>query len=271
MSGSDGAAAPVFTAVAPQNPEAGDMRKLRNPLKTGRFLAYVLGREPQAFGLVPDEEGFVGINELLKALGEEEGWRHVRRSHINEVMLVLPDPPVEVAEASIRAVERRHLPPLQADGSPPRLLYTCVRRRAYPRVAERGVHPAGGGRVVLAADRDMALRIGRRSDASPVLLTVQTAAAAAAGIVFRGIAGTLYVSGRLPRGCFTGPPLPAEPAPRKKQEAPAPAEETTPGSFRIRELPETVGRPGEDRKRRKKEIAWKKGRREQIKIRKRRG
>ena len=52
-----------------------------------RFLIYILGLRPYEFGLVPDMDGFVMHKELLQALHEEEGWRYVRESHINEVLM----------------------------------------------------------------------------------------------------------------------------------------------------------------------------------------
>jgi len=50
------------------------------------MLVYMLGHRPDEFGLVPDSEGFIPYKELLQAIHEEEGWRYVRRSHINEVL-----------------------------------------------------------------------------------------------------------------------------------------------------------------------------------------
>jgi len=47
---------------------------MRSPQNLAKMLAYVLGRRPDEFGLIPDAEGFVRIKDLLKALHEEEGW-----------------------------------------------------------------------------------------------------------------------------------------------------------------------------------------------------
>ena len=54
-------------------------------IKFSKFLVYILGRKPDEFGLVPDKDGFVKIKELLKAINEEDGWRHIREqpSHAN--------------------------------------------------------------------------------------------------------------------------------------------------------------------------------------------
>ena len=61
-----------------------DTMQQKHTQKLAKFLDYVLGRNPDEFGLVPDEQGYVKIKELLKALNQEEGWRHLRLANINE-------------------------------------------------------------------------------------------------------------------------------------------------------------------------------------------
>ena len=239
------------------------MKKDKSPIKLAKFLAYVLGRRPDEFGLVPDEKGWVKIKDLVKAACEEEGWRYVRRSHINEVLLTLPDPPVEAADPLIRAADTSRLSPREPALEPPKLLYTCVRRRAWPHVSEKGIFPSGDNRIVLAADDEMARRIGRRSDADPVLITVNVDRSQENGVVFYTAGKGLFLAGFLPAGGFTGPPLPKEKPQDKKPATPKPEPElNTPGTFRLWEMPEPGRRDKSARKQRKKEIDWKKGRRQ---------
>ncbi len=224
--------------------------------KLSKFVAYVLGRRPDTFGLVPDSDGCVKIKDLLKALAEEEGWRHVRRAHLNEILFTLPDPPIEMMEDRIRSRDISRIPRPTTPKVLPKLLYTCVRNRAYPHVAEKGIGPSGHSSVVLSDCQEMAKRIGRRSDPSPVLLAVHVGKSVSQQVAFHQIGETIYLAEQIPSGCFTGPPLPKEPqkqAPRKDPEPVKPA-----GSFQVdldmlqqRHLP----------KGRKKEIDWKKQRR----------
>jgi len=158
-----------------------------------KFTSYVLGRRPDEFGLVPDAEGFVKIKDFLKAVSEEEGWRHVRRAHLNEMMLAFPDCPIDIREDRIRSVERDFIPrPVRPEALPKRL-YTCIRNRAYPHVAEKGISPSGNEAVILSSDRLFAERIGKRSDASPVLLTVDVNRSISAGAVFSRLGESLYL------------------------------------------------------------------------------
>jgi putative RNA 2'-phosphotransferase len=186
------------------------MSKLRSPKQLAKFIDYILRRRPDEFGLVTDEEGFVRTKELLKAVNEEEGFRYVRQSHLDEVMLCVPDHSFEVTDNKIRSKFRDQLPQLTYAQDPPKLLYTCVRRKAYPHVIEKGIQSAGFSRVVLSSGIDMAERLGRRSDRSAVLLTVQVQVCIDRGVVFFQAGETLFLADFIPAGCFTGPPLPKE-------------------------------------------------------------
>ncbi|RTZ98648.1 MAG: hypothetical protein DSY89_09370 [Deltaproteobacteria bacterium] len=196
-----------------------------------KLLVYILGRRPDEFGLVPDREGYVRCKDLVKAIGEEDGWRHVRISHIDQLFLTLSDPPLERREGLIRVRDREKLPAQTAAVHPPALLYTCVRKRAYPVVCEKGIRGMGDGRVVLSTGRPMAERIGRRFDRNAVLLTVHAESCQARGVLlFRAGADLFWTGSVIPKGCFSGPPLPEEkPAARKK--AVHPEAPPAPGSF----------------------------------------
>jgi len=238
---------------------------LKTPLKVARlakFLTYILGRRPDEFGLLPDEDGFVKIRELLKAVGEEEGWGYVRRSHIQEILLTCNPADLEIDNQRIRAANREHLPAMVPASNPPKLLYTCIRRRAYPRVLARGIHPAEGTRVVLTPQPELALRIGRRKDPDPVLLAVNTAQSELAGSVYRQFGEQLYAADFVAAETFTGPPLPKEsPAPVKPPVRDIPRPAVEPGSFRLD--PERLSPPRAGQKERRKDVDWKRERRQQ--------
>lgn len=208
---------------------AGRQKALRD---LARMLAYVLGRRPDEFGLVPDPEGFVRIKDLLKALSEEPGWKHVRRATIDELRLSLPEAPVECVDNLIRAVDRQHLRAPYAVRDVPKLLYTCVRRRAYPAVSRKGILAGDRGRVALSATREMAQRLGKRIDASPVMLTVHTGHQAARSVIFLKAGETLYVARSIPPECLAGPPLPKEKESDRKAP-PKPLAPKEPGSFYV--------------------------------------
>ncbi|CAB1079032.1 RNA:NAD 2'-phosphotransferase [Olavius algarvensis Delta 1 endosymbiont] len=193
----------------------------RAPKKLAKFFDYILSRRPDEFGLVPDADGFVKIKEFLKAVGEEDGFRYVRRAHLNEIMLSVPGHPFEISDNYIRSTTRDRLPQHRCTMEPPKLLYTCVRQKAYPHVHEKGIRPAGHPRVILSAARAMAERIGRRLDHSAVTLTIQTQTSMDQGVIFFQAGENLFLADFIPAQCFTGPPLPKDQPLLKKPDASA--------------------------------------------------
>jgi putative RNA 2'-phosphotransferase len=186
------------------------MRKSRSAHNLAKMLAYVLGRRPDEFGLIPDADGFVRIKDLLKALHEEDGWGYVNLSHLNEVRLSVPGAPFEISENGIRCRDRDRPDPGVAAREMPKLLFACVRRRVYPHVHAEGIHPSSHPRVVLAADRGMAERLGRRIDSDPVILTVSVRSACEAGVAFNPSGEGLFLADHIPPDCFRSPPVPRE-------------------------------------------------------------
>ena len=223
-----------------------------------KFIAYVLGRQPDEFGLIPDNNGYVKIKELLRALSEEDGWRHVRKSHISEILYSVSDPPIEILNERIRAKNRDHIPRPTEATNPPKLLYTGVRRKAYPHITERGISPMGHPHVVLSSSRPMVERMGKRLDTSPIVLTIQVEKSLNQNVVFYQMGDVLFLAEKIPPGCFTGPPLPKpKPEQKQKSEPEQPTHEKLPGSFQL-----DIEKIGKRRygKGKKKEIAWKKDR-----------
>jgi putative RNA 2'-phosphotransferase len=234
------------------------MRK--DPKQLGKLMAYVLGHRPDEFGLVPDEEGFVRLKDLLKALSEEPGWGYVRKSHIHEVLITCRGDAFVTEDDRIKAAHPQESVSPIPGVVPPKLLYHCVRQKAYPVVCQEGISPMGQHHVFLATTEEMALRMGKRRDSKPVLVTVQAQRASEAGVAFSMQGELIYMVDHVPVGYFSGPPLPKE-----KKEATKPKKEVLltrqalPGSFTLdMERAHELQQQGLKRKRARKEIAWKK-------------
>jgi len=231
-----------------------------------KFLTYILGRQPDEFGLVPDGDGFIKVKELLQAINEEDGWRYVRRQHIEEILFTVPEPAIEIEADAIRAKNRVQLSRPTLAQNLPNLLYTCVRRKAHALILEKGIFPMGRSQVVLSSSSDMAVRIGRRKDPLPILLTINIRKMSEQGRVLYQLGQTLYLTETVPADCFSSPPLAKQ---RLKPQKEASAAETYPqksaGSFLL-ELPgHREAQPQFRGKQKKKDIAWKKDRKDQKK------
>ncbi len=216
------------------------MSNQKSAKNLAKFLTYILGRRPDEFGLAPDDEGFVKIKDLIKSINEEDGWRHVRKSMIEELNLILPNPPFEVREGYIRAKSREQLVKSSLTETIPKLLFTCVTRKSYPFILEKGVLPTIHKLVILSSDKEMSIRIGKRKDSSPVLLTVNSTAVLNAGIELIRSGKILFLADFLPKDCYSGPLQSKKTAETKKKPVTAPPEKPkSPGSFTLKQEQDT--------------------------------
>jgi len=238
------------------------MRHQQQVKKLAKFLAYLLGRRPDEFCLCPDENGYVKIKELIKAIGEEEDWRHVRQSHLREVMAALPASPIEMEGRRIRAVDRGQLVLPSAPATLPKLLYHPVRQRAYPVVLENGVRTAGPGKpILLTREKPMAERLGRRMDPAPVILTVNTDQLTRLKITLQAFGRTLFLVPTLPAGSFSGPPLPKKVIESKLAgKTPPEPIPKTPGSYFMDLTKDPGSKKGYREKNHKRKNEWKRER-----------
>jgi putative RNA 2'-phosphotransferase len=237
------------------------MAQYKSPQKLAKLLSYILGHRPDEFGLVPDPDGFVKVKDLLKATCEEESLKFIRRSHLDEIIITLPDPPIEIQDNCIRSISRDKLPWPAPAQHLPKLLYTCVRRKAYAHVLKKGIFPMGHRYVILTPKKKLAERMGKRIDQTPVVLIVSVEKSTKNRVVFLQAGELINLAETIPPGCFSGPPLPKEkPLPQKPEPISLPDSKRRPGSFLLdiekRQRPATPS----DHKKRRKAVDWKKDR-----------
>ncbi|MFP4453644.1 MAG: RNA 2'-phosphotransferase [Desulfobacterales bacterium] len=183
-----------------------------------KLLSYILEKRPDEFGLIPDDKGYVSIKELLKAISETDSWRHIRRTSIKELMLSEVDCPVEIHENRIRGKNREDLPSARICKQPPKTLYTAIRKKAYPIVAEKGISPRADTPVICWSDRKTAERLGKRKDNDPVVLTIHTDKAVQKEVKFLQFGESLFLADFIPAETFSGLPLPKMPEKAKQEE-----------------------------------------------------
>ena len=209
-----------------------------------KFMAYMLGRDPSEFGLVPDNNNRYKIKDVLKAINEMDGYRNIRLGDLKELTLTLEKPVIIMEEGFISAADTTVLITKRLAENPPKILYTPVRGKAHAHILREGILPTGAPYVLMSPDKDMAMRIGRRIDSEPVIVEVRTHVCMEEGVIIRE-AGQLFIADYLPSKCFSAPPLPKEPVaktkPHKSKARPeTPSPPLNPGSFFMDLHEETV-------------------------------
>ncbi len=179
----------------------------------GKIIEYILHHRPDEFGLFLDDDGCLPIKDLMWALHEEPGWKHVRHGHLKELAYSGQQLPFTIEEKHIRS--KSSPSQTEPDVVPPRLLYFAARRKAYPAIRKHGLRPGGRPYVPLATTEEMAFRIGKRRDPEPILLTVLATRAHNSGHRFLNCGELLYLVKNLPAPFLSGPPLRESRQPRK--------------------------------------------------------
>jgi putative RNA 2'-phosphotransferase len=244
------------------------MKPEKQSKQLSRFLHYILGRSPDEFGLFLNNDGWCKVKHVLQVLSEEAGWKHIRLGNIREIFHLTSDHGLEMENDCIRSVDRSLLPKSEFVEVLPKLLYTCVRQRAYAHVLKKGIAPLGGKEyVIMTSDKLLAQRIGNRIDQRAITLTVHTNNHIDNGGYIEKYGETLFITEYVLPDCFFGPPLAEDQNTVKKElkkkhvrDAKIKPHETY-GSF-FPKLEEKQTEKETRKHQSKKEISWKKERRQ---------
>ncbi len=182
-------------------------------------MFYALAHRPDEFGLAPDARGFVSIKDLIQAFHEEPEWRFVRESDLNEALIHDQQGLFYLEGNRIRATQIHW----ELDLSPPfapayNIIFTPIRRRAHHHVFKTGLRAPEGRWIILCINKEMAIRIGKRRDTSPVILEIRAVDAHRDGVeLFR--LGSLFLAKEIsPK--YIGGPLPPKEEPKRASQSP---------------------------------------------------
>jgi len=240
------------------------------PRTLAKTIYYIVYHSAGEYGLFWDIAGTMPWKELYWALHEDPSLRFVRQSHIHELNHLQVGLPITLEGNLLRLRDGFPLPDYHVCEHPPdKLFYACPRKQ-FGAVLKHGLAPLGRDFLPVAADQELALRIGRRRDPKPLLVKILTDKAGAAGILFRTAGPELYLVESLATEYLQLPPTGEEESrkllTRNVEKSPAKREGMPePGSFLVNvdHFQEAMGvakRPlGEGKKARtgKKGPAWK--------------
>lgn len=183
-------------------------------LRLSKLMSFLLRHGPEEAGLRLDEEGWVPVRELARAIRER--WRNkeqywwVRPEHIVAVALLDPrgrfqlSPDGERIRASYGHSIRVRLgyTPLPLDKLPP-VLYHGTLRGNLPSIMRKGILPMKRMMVHLAADVETAAEVGRRHGRDVVILAVDTRCLTRHGVEVYRASPRIYLAKWVPPDCIT--------------------------------------------------------------------
>jgi len=137
-------------------------------------ISYVLRHNPQQYGLVLDEQGWVSVDALISSLNRQGRFKSLSISDIEKMIRVSEKKRHEVCDGKIRALyghstkEKIKREPIK----PPDVLYHGTTQRFVQSILAVGLISKSRQYVHLAEDINTATNVGKRRDDNPVVLKI---------------------------------------------------------------------------------------------------
>ena len=207
------------------------------PKTLAKIISYIIYESPAESGLFWRPDGTMPWKELYRSMQEDPSLRFVREAHVKEITLLGLDLPATLEGGILRLKPGYPAPSYPVADQPPERLYYCCRRKSLPVVRLHGLAASGRPFIPLAAEKELALRIGRRRDPEPILIEVEARKASLAGISFLKAGPELYLTQAVPVENLIcplvreGETLQTAAKRKKEKTSTKPTTTATPGSF----------------------------------------
>ncbi|RKT05761.1 putative RNA 2'-phosphotransferase [Streptomyces sp. 3211.6] len=169
----------------------------RRTVKVSKYVSKHLRHQPERIGLTLDPQGWVEIDDLLRAAAAHRF--PVSRAELDHVVATNDKQRFTIDGTRIRA-NQGHTVAVDLDlpeAEPPAYLYHGTVAAALDSIRAEGLRPMARHHVHLSPDRETAARVGARRG-RPVVLPVDAAAMYAAGHVFRVSANGVWLADAVP-------------------------------------------------------------------------
>ncbi|MFJ6631135.1 RNA 2'-phosphotransferase [Streptomyces sp. NPDC091376] len=166
-------------------------------IKVSKYLSKHLRHQPERIGLTLDPNGWVEIDELLRAAAAH-GFR-ITRDELDHVVAANDKRRFMIEGARIRA-NQGHTVQVDLDlpvAEPPAYLYHGTVGRSLDAIRAEGLRPMARHHVHLSPDRETATRVGARRG-KPVVLSVDAGAMHRAGHSFHVSANGVWLTDAVP-------------------------------------------------------------------------
>jgi putative RNA 2'-phosphotransferase len=168
-------------------------------VRVSKRLSFVLRHRPDSVGLALDDAGWVGVDELLAALGRS-GLR-LSRAELDAVVAGNDKQRFAFDESGtrIRASQGHSVPVALGYRTtiPPDVLFHGTVQRFLPAILAEGLRPGRRHAVHLSPDLETALAVGGRRG-RPVVLRVDAAAMVADGLSLTRSANGVWLTDAVP-------------------------------------------------------------------------
>lgn len=171
-----------------------------------RTVSHALRHDPGAYGVDLDADGWVGVTELLDAIGRAKPrLAGAGEQQLRDILATSEKTRFEIADGRVRAryghslvatIEHRPI------DDPPAVLFHGTARRNEASIRSKGLLPSGRQYVHLSGSRALAEKVGRRHG-DPIVFRVDTALARELGIRFFIVDDDVYLAATVPPAALT--------------------------------------------------------------------
>ncbi|MGL4599086.1 MAG: RNA 2'-phosphotransferase [Bacteroidia bacterium] len=172
-----------------------------NLQQLSKTISLALRHEPHKFALFLDKEGWVKLDDLIRALRPlKAGWEKIDAATIEKLIRESEKKRFEILDGRIRAYYGHSVAQTIEKEStrPPDTLYHGTTAWAWKKISKEGLRPMKRQYVHLSVDTDTAQNVGERRTDDVLLLVIDAASAWNNGIQFyHGNEGT-WLAERIP-------------------------------------------------------------------------
>ena len=152
-----------------------------------RVVSHALRHEPWRYELELDEDGWVGIDQLLGSLrGERDDWELIDESDLIRMIDSSEKRRHEIQSGRIRAIYGHSIPQRlsRVPSQPPELLFHGTSPRSVEAIKKHGLKPMSRQNVHLSVDEETAKEVGRRKASDAIILGINASLALQNGVAF---------------------------------------------------------------------------------------
>lgn len=166
--------------------------------RTSRYISLILRHKPDTIGITLDEHGWASVDELIAGVSRThpltmESLEEIVRTDEKQRYFFNGDKTLIRANQGHSIPVDVELPELE----PPAILYHGTGKKYGPSIDRQGLLPKSRLYVHLSADKDTAVKVGRRHGA-PVVYTVQAGKMSADGYLFYRSVNGVWLTKEVP-------------------------------------------------------------------------
>lgn len=159
----------------------------RKDLQLSKTISFILRHQPVLFELELDDEGWVGVNDLLDAIRREQPRFHsITQTDVERIIGESDKRRYEIRDGQIRALYGHSIPNKlkKTPATPPPTLFHGTTDQVISLIMQDGLKPMSRQYVHLSVDVETARLVARRKPGKVILLKVAAEQAHQAGIKF---------------------------------------------------------------------------------------